>query len=70
MSDPQLLSDMKAFNSQEGNHYKCHRRFNELVKANGYPELARIEARMTVSYAKLAKKVCEHSWHMGRVLNA
>ena len=48
-----LRADIRAFNGQEASHYKCHRRLNELLKANGYPSLARVEDRMARSYAKL-----------------
>ena len=53
ITDPELLEDMTGFNRQEGNHYKCHRRYNELIKANGYPELEDLEKRMTEDYARL-----------------
>jgi len=56
ISDPQLLKDMAGFNRQEANHYKCHRRYNELLKANGYPELERVEKHMEKAYAKLEGK--------------
>jgi len=56
IEDPDLLEDMRAFNGQEANHYKCHRRLNELLKANGYPELADVEDRMDASYERLSKK--------------
>ena len=56
IDQPQLLDDMRRFNGQEASHYKCHRRLNNLLKANGYPELAGIETRMEKSYARLMKK--------------
>jgi hypothetical protein len=56
IEEPELLNDLRGFNGQEGRHYACHRRLNELIKANGYPELADIEARLAASYAKLSKK--------------
>lgn len=54
--DPGLLIDIEGFNHQEANHYKCHRRYNELLKANGYPELASLEELMTKQYGQLATK--------------
>jgi hypothetical protein len=51
-----LAADMRAFNAQEARHYQCHRRYNELVKKNGYGELAAVEARLAAAYAKLAKR--------------
>ena len=56
ISEPELLADMRGFNGQEACHYKCHRRLNELLKANGYPELAGVEARLQRSYERLSKK--------------
>ncbi|MCZ6892759.1 MAG: metal-dependent hydrolase [Gammaproteobacteria bacterium] len=56
ISEPELLDDMRAFNGQEARHYQCHRRLNELLKANGYPELAGVEARLAASYDRLSKK--------------
>jgi len=56
ISDPDLLADIRGFNGQEGRHYQCHRRLNELLKANGYPELAGVEERMAVSFDKLSKR--------------
>ncbi len=54
ISDPQLLADMRAFNGQEARHYQCHRRLNELLKANGYPELAGVEQRLAASFERLS----------------
>ena len=56
VSEPELLQDMRDFNGQEAQHYQCHRRLNELLKSNGYPELAGVEERMTRSYARLLKR--------------
>ena len=56
ISEPELLKDMRGFNGQEGLHYQCHRRLNELLKANGYPELAAVEQRLSASYARLSQK--------------
>ncbi|MEE4147000.1 MAG: metal-dependent hydrolase [Halieaceae bacterium] len=53
IDDPGLLEDMAGFNRQEANHFKCHRRYNELLKTNGYPELAALEDSMTAQYARL-----------------
>ena len=53
---PELQEDIRQFNGQEANHYKCHRRLNELLKANGYPELAKVEDRLERSYKELGGK--------------
>lgn len=59
ITEPRLLEDIRAFNGQEASHYKCHRRLNNLLKANGYPELAEVEKRLDESYKKLLKKNLE-----------
>lgn len=56
ISEPRLLEDIRGFNGQEGRHYQCHRRMNELLKKNGYPELAEVEAAMDASYVRLEQK--------------
>ncbi|MEH6911553.1 MAG: metal-dependent hydrolase [Oceanicoccus sp.] len=56
ITDPELLEDLAGFNRQEANHFKCHRKYNTLLKANGYPELERVEKHMVEAYARLEKK--------------
>ena len=56
IDDPRVREEAKAFNTQEQFHYRAHRRFNELVKAKGYPELAGLEDRMEAAYARLSTK--------------
>ncbi|MEQ8859028.1 MAG: metal-dependent hydrolase [Pseudomonadales bacterium] len=56
VDDPALLEDMRAFSGQEAQHYRCHRRLNELLKANGYPVLADVESRMVRSYERLSRR--------------
>jgi len=53
ISDPELLKDMAGFTRQEANHFKCHRRYNDLLKTNGYPELEELENIMAEQYARL-----------------
>lgn len=54
VDDLQLLEDMRGFIGQEACHYTCHRKLNELLKGNGYPELAEVEEKMSRSYARLS----------------
>lgn len=55
--DDEFIADSgRAFNTQEQFHYQAHRRFNELLKAKRYPELAAIEDQMKESYARLNQK--------------
>ena len=56
LDDSGLSADAVSFMAQEGQHFKTHRRFNDLLKAKRYPELAQVEEAMVKSYAKLAKK--------------
>ena len=56
ITDPGLLQDIRGFNGQEARHYECHRRLNELLKRNGYPELAEVDKRLAASYARLGKR--------------
>jgi uncharacterized protein len=56
VADPRLKEDIRGFNGQEASHYKCHRRLNTVLKANGYPEFADIEDRLDNSYKALIKK--------------
>ena len=55
VDEPELLNDMRGFNGQESRHYQCHRRVNELLKKNGYPELADVERRLADSYDRRSK---------------
>ena len=57
--DEQLLEDIRGFCGQEARHYKCHRRMNELIKKNGYPELAEVEAALAASFKRLEQRSIE-----------
>jgi predicted metal-dependent hydrolase len=53
---PQLLKDMRDFNGQEAHHFECHRRLNDLLTKNGYPEFAKVEVMINKSYRKLSQR--------------
>lgn len=55
----ELLEDIRGFAGQEARHYQCHRRLNELLKANGYPELAKVENRLANGFKKLSGRSLE-----------
>ncbi|MFW2437238.1 MAG: metal-dependent hydrolase [Parvibaculales bacterium] len=55
----ELREDIRGFCGQESQHYKCHRRLNELIKANGYPELAAVEERFDKSWKQLMNRDLE-----------
>lgn len=56
VEDEQLLDDMKGFIGQEAQHYRCHRRLNERLTANGHPQFAAIEARIAGAYERLGRR--------------
>ena len=56
IDDAFVQESARAFNQQEQQHFQTHRRFNELLKAKGYAELARIEQDMQAYYARLSRK--------------
>ena len=56
IDDADLREDVDGFVRQEAQHYRNHRRYNELLKANGYEELAMVEDTFTADYAALEKR--------------
>ena len=56
ISEPELLEDVQGFVAQEGHHYKCHRRLNDLLMANGHPQFEKIENQLAEYYKKFSKK--------------
>jgi len=56
IEDPLLREEIDGFAQQEAHHYQMHRKFNNLLKRKGYPELAHIEEQMKASYAKLSQR--------------
>ncbi len=57
---PQAREEAIAFIAQEGQHFRHHRQYNELIKSKGYPELADIEAEMQADYDRLRGKSLQH----------
>lgn len=56
ISDPALLEEAKAWMGQEAQHFKQHRRFNEVLIATGYPQLREREKQMEREYQELGKR--------------
>lgn len=56
IDDPELHADVGGFMAQEGQHFRAHRRFNDLLKEKSYPELSALEEEMVKSYALLSKR--------------
>lgn len=55
-SNPALKKDVQAFIGQEGQHFQCHRRYNEILKQGRYPDLAEVELQMEENYKRLQRK--------------
>jgi predicted metal-dependent hydrolase len=53
IDDPVVSKEAAGFIAQEAQHFRTHRRYNELLKASGYPALADVEAAMERSYDRL-----------------
>jgi predicted metal-dependent hydrolase len=61
IKDPLLHADGEAFISQEGQHFRVHRRFNDqLISSGPYSELIAVEAQMDEFYVELSKKSLAH----------
>lgn len=59
IDDPDLRQDVDGFVRQEAQHYTNHRRYNEMLKANGYAELEEVEATFEAEYAALDARSLE-----------
>ena len=53
IEDKAVADEIAGFCSQEGQHFRTHRRYNELLKANGYAQLAEVEESMKRSYERM-----------------
>lgn len=56
IADPEVKREARDFCRQEGQHYRTHRRFNDILLAKGYSDLAKVEVDMAASYARLSQK--------------
>lgn len=54
VKDPQLAAEVRAFYGQEGVHTREHERYNELLRAQGYP-IEEMDARVEKLLAFVAK---------------
>ncbi len=50
IEDPELRAEADDYCAQEGQHFRQHRRFNDLLVAKGYAELRDVEAKMDREY--------------------
>lgn len=63
IDDPKLKEVANAYCAQEGQHYRQHRRFNDLLIERGYPGLHEVEEQLEQSFDRLLKdKSLE--WHL------
>jgi predicted metal-dependent hydrolase len=53
ITDPALVEEAKAYIGQEAQHFRQHRRFNELVIAQGYEKLRAYERTLEADYEKI-----------------
>jgi len=56
VTDPELVKDLERFSAQEGQHYQQHRRFNETIRTQGFPRLARLEADLEADYQRFTRE--------------
>ncbi len=56
IQDEAVLEEAAGFMAQEAQHYRTHRRYNELLKSKGYPALSDVEADIKRGYDKLSKR--------------
>lgn len=56
VSSPGIAKEAHEFCMQESQHYRTHRRFNDVLLARGYDGLRQVEADMAASYARLSKR--------------
>lgn len=50
-----LRKEIQLFNGQEGQHYRQHQRFNDVIKQRGFPGLAEWEQRIQSEFQRLTK---------------
>jgi predicted metal-dependent hydrolase len=56
LKNKDLKEDARGFVGQEGQHFVNHQRYNDMLKENGYTDLAVVEEEMTQDYERLQGK--------------
>lgn len=56
IADPAVRREARDFCMQETQHYRTHRRFNDVLLGQGYESLAAVEAEMAAAYARLLER--------------
>lgn len=59
IDDPDLKADIEGFVRQEAQHFTNHRRYNEMLKRNGYEDLDAVEKTFEEDYEKLEQRSLE-----------
>ena len=55
VTDPKLREDLEKFNAQEGQHFKQHVKFNEVIRSKGFPRLRELEERLEADYRRFSR---------------
>ncbi|MDE0989347.1 MAG: metal-dependent hydrolase [Pseudomonadales bacterium] len=55
VTDPVVLEGLKKFASQEGQHYQMHKKFNDTIRLDGFPELEVLEKELSDDYHRFTK---------------
>ena len=56
IDDPLLRDVAKDYCGQEGQHYRQHKRFNDLLASKGYPDLRQHEEEMERTYTRFLER--------------
>jgi len=54
--DPALREDVDRFNAQEGQHFRQHQRFNQVIRSKGFPRLAELEDELRGDYQRFSEE--------------
>lgn len=53
--DSDLAQDLDHFSAQESQHYQQHRRFNEALHLQGFPQLQALESELDADYRRFSR---------------
>ena len=56
VTDPELVKDLERFSAQEGQHYRQHRRFNDVIRTKGFPRLREFEDELDADYRRFTQE--------------
>lgn len=54
--DEKLLDDLAKFNAQEGQHFRQHAKFNQVIRSKGFPQLAGLEQALSDDYHRFSRE--------------